>query len=138
MGNRFWQPEEVAVILFFASRGVIQAECHRILLHKCRDSGRSSRNFTAVRGKLLMLRNAQGLVLWGSERKSWNKSAVDQYLQSLQIPNLEAWTSAGEAELNLMAQVIHSLSLNTNNTYNRPRAEQTFLRRCTRMGIRSV
>ena len=65
-----WTTTEVAVILYFASRGVAQADCHRILQSKCVSDNRT---FMAVRGKLLLLRKD----FWDAARNEWDTDPVD-------------------------------------------------------------
>ena len=98
-----WTDSELAVVLFFRSRGASVKTCELLLIHKLPNYRPHARTTSAVFEKLNTARRTLGLLIPGTEE--WDLTAVDLHLRKMQLPNLEALTKTQDYELNLMGEV---------------------------------
>ena len=97
-----WDDSEVAVVVYFASRGASHEACRKILALKCAGRCASGQTLLAVRGKLYTVR--QNSDLW-SEASGWNRGAVDSWLLDLETKSLQDLVAVGEVELSMVPKV---------------------------------
>ena len=118
MGGRPWAQDEIAIIVYFASRKVDHESCRRLLSHLAQ----SQRSAYAIRGKLDTVRDMD-LGLW-SQNAGWNVSAVDWWLLGLNVSNLTSILQIGLPELEMMsavsdfARMLERQYLTSNTTLN--------------------
>ena len=97
-----WKKDEVAVIVYFASRGAGHEGCRQILALKTAGQTSEPRSMLAVRGKLDAVRRVPGL--W-TESSGWIRPAVDAWLLQLGVENLQAFVGAGDEEIAMIPMV---------------------------------
>ena len=97
-----WKKYEIAVVVYFASRGAGHEGCRQILGLKTAGQNSEPRSILAVRGKLDTVRRIPGL--W-TELSGWIRPAVDEWLLSLGVENLEAFIGVGNEEIAMIPLV---------------------------------
>ncbi|KAL9045012.1 MAG: hypothetical protein Q9214_001892 [Letrouitia sp. 1 TL-2023] len=96
-----WDDYETAIVVYFASRHASHDACRQILDLKCAGKHAEPRTVISVRSKLDAIRKIEGL--W-SDRQGWNRIAVDNWLISLRLPELQAAVGVGKEELSMIAE----------------------------------
>ncbi|KAL8856887.1 MAG: hypothetical protein Q9178_006476 [Gyalolechia marmorata] len=91
-----WNKDELAVVVYFASRGAGHEGCRQILALKTAGKTPEPRSMLAVRGKLDTVRRIPGL--W-NEWSGWIRPAVDAWLLDMGVENLEALIGVGNEEI---------------------------------------
>lgn len=99
-----WNKYETAVVVYFASRGASHEGCRQILELKTAGQSSEPRSILAVRGKLDTVRRIPGL--W--TESGWIRPAVDAWLLSLGVENLEAFIGVGNEEIEMIPFVSYS------------------------------
>ena len=101
MTGQKWTDYELAIVVYFASRHASHKGCNKILHMK---SGGEPRTLQSVRSMLDGIRKIDGL--WNSA-KGWDIEAVDRWLLTLAVPNLEATVGFSYEELSFIPEVIY-------------------------------
>ena len=94
-----WTKAETAVVVYFASRGAGHEACSKIVSLK---TELPNRGVISMRTKINHIRSQHAL---SNEANGWDLVAVDKFLQSLELLNLEALCGVGQEELSLMPEV---------------------------------
>lgn len=100
MGGPLWQDREMAIILYYASRGVDHEGCLQILRSKSSDS--QSRTAIGVKDKLSQLQSKYGL---SDGDGRWDKAKVDQWLCVNGLMDTAILTVLSDRELDQIARV---------------------------------
>ena len=101
MVNPKWSKEEIAVLLYFASRNADHEACRNIVGRKC--NVENLRTASAVRTKLDDIRRNND-ELW-DPKSGWDHGKVDEWLVALGLPNLAALVEVGLEELQAVIAV---------------------------------
>lgn len=101
MVGRAWTDYELAIVVYFASRKADYEACSKILALK--SAGQFEARLTvSVRSKLDKIREMPNL--WNTTN-GWNLEAVDNWLISLNVPELRAAIAFSNEELSLISPV---------------------------------
>ena len=101
MGTVKWSTEEIAVLVYFASRNADHEACSKIIGLKC--GVEDPRTAGAVRMKLDDVRGNDGS-LW-DQKSGWSRDRVDEWLVALGLSNLGVLVEVGFVELQAVAAV---------------------------------
>lgn len=99
MTRQKWSNYEKAIVVYFASRHASHEGCSKILHHK---SGGEPRTIQSIRSKLDGIRKIGGL--WDKNER-WDIEAVDRWLLTLDVPDLQAALGFGYEELSFVPEV---------------------------------
>jgi hypothetical protein len=95
-----WNDIEIAVLLFYHSRGLCYAACGELVSSKFH----SSRTKVACQGRLARLKSDQPDI-YNQNSKTFVNAAVDAYIQSLAVEDLRTYLALEEEERAILQKV---------------------------------
>ena len=114
-----WTSEEVAIIVFLRSRGLLLRDCRNVLNFKLHLHDNLPRSLNAIREKLKSTTNSDGF-------PGLKSHEVDNWLHAVNIPNIGTLLSFTDSEVELMGPV-RRLSILLGDSHSVMQSKRTFL-----------